>query len=281
MGRFIPLSDTPFPDSESNIETLGSVSKALDVLEVFSYEQPEMALGEIAAKLQMGKSTVHKVLQTLLVRGFVAQDASTRRYRLGLRNWHLGNLAIGSIDLRAVAAPYLKHLAALTGEQLTLWVIENGWAVCVDRVESRHSVRNYTRMGTVERPEDFASGRCLLAFSAQSEIESAIERVSRKCGSSAAGALGSRLDEIRGRGYETNPGDIWEEIRAIAAPLFDHSKLAGSVSVSGPKGRFDEGAIEAMVPELLETTAKVSAQLGHLRGIDTERPWVKGGETTS
>ena len=93
----VSMSDMAFPCSESNVEILASVSKALDVLEAFSYEHPEMALGEIALKLKMGKSTVHKVLQTLLVRGFVTQNPSTRRYRLGLRNWQLGALAVGSI----------------------------------------------------------------------------------------------------------------------------------------------------------------------------------------
>ncbi|NNN18550.1 MAG: IclR family transcriptional regulator [Acidimicrobiaceae bacterium] len=253
-----------YPDSEPNTEILGSVSKALDVLEAFSHEHSEMALGEIALKLNMGKSTVHKLLQTLLVRGFVAQDSSTRRYRLGLRNWQLGNLAVGSIDVREVAAPYMRHLAALTGEQLTLWVYETGWAVCVDRVDSRHRVRNYTRMGTVEKPEDFASGRCLLAFSGDVEIANASERLLRARGEYAADILRKRLETIRERGYETNPGDLWEEIRAIAAPLFGHLGVVGAISVSGPESRFDEGAIKAMLPHLLEVTREASIKLGYI-----------------
>ncbi len=263
-GYGVPVGEMQFPDSESNVEILGSVSKALDVLEVFSHEKPEMALGEIANKLQMGKSTVHKLLQTLLHRGFVAQNPDTRRYRLGLRNWQLGNLAVGTIDMRGVAAPHLKRLAALTGEQLTLWVLENGWAVCIDRIESRHRVRNYTSTGTVERPEDFASGRCLLAFASESEISLAVERVHRKRGKEAADELEERLEIIRSAGYDTNPGDLWEEIRAIAAPFFGHTGTVGSISVSGPKSRFDEGAIEAMLPQLLEVARELSVQLGHV-----------------
>ena len=260
----VSVPDTPFPDSESNVEILGSVSKALDVLEAFSYEQPEMALGEIALKLKMGKSTVHKLLQTLLVRGFVAQDPDTRRYRLGLRNWQLGNLAVGTIDLRGIVAPHLKHLAGLTGEQLTLWVLENSWAVCIDRIESRHRVRNYTRTGTVEKPEDFASGRCLLAFSPSSEINKALSRVSRARGLGAVDLLEKRLATIKEGGYDTNPGDLWDEIRAIAAPFFDHAGVAGAISVSGPKTRFDDSAIEAMLPQLLEVTGQISVELGHV-----------------
>ncbi len=256
----------PFPYSEPSIEILGSVSKALDVLEAFSHDQPEMALGEISHKVNMGKSTVHKLLQTLLVRGFVAQDPETRRYRLGLRNWQLGNLAVSTVDIRSLLLPHLKQLAGLTGEQLTLWVLENGWAVCIDRIESRHRVRNYTSTGTVERPEDFASGRCLLAFSGENETKKALERVKKLRGGEAADRLVTRLDRIRDSGYDTNPGDLWEEIRAIAAPFFDRDGVAGAISVSGPQSRFDESAIEAMVPQLIDVTNQVSFQLGHVAG---------------
>lgn len=252
-----------FPGREQqNIEILGSVSKALDVLEAFTFQQPEMALGEIALKLGMGKSTVHKLLQTLLIRGFVAQDPQTRRYRLGLRNWQLGSLAAGFSNIREIVAPYLRHIAALTGEQLTLWVYEAGWAVCVDRVDSRHRIRSYTRMGTVEKPEDFASGRCLLAFSPEPEIKRALGRVLAKDGDAAADALSGRLAEIRVRGYETNPGDLWEEIRAIAAPVFSITGLAASISVSGPESRFDTNALEAMLPHLMDGVRKASEELG-------------------
>ena len=260
----IRVGDMAFPISESNAEILGSVSKALDVLEAFTYDEPEMALGEIAAKLELGKSTVHKLLQTLLVRGFIAQDPSSRRYRLGLRNWRLGTLAVGSIDIREIVAPHLRKLAALTGEQLTLWVYETGWAVCVDRVDSRHRIRSYTKLGMVEKPEDFASGRCLLAFSGDDEISRAIARQSKSRGIDAGESLKERLIDVREHGYDTNPGDIWQDIRAIAAPLFGHSGVMGAISISGPASRFDEGSVAEMLASLLEVVDQVSAQLGHL-----------------
>lgn len=265
------MSEIVFPGSEQPTDTLGSVSKALDVLESFTYEQPEMALGEIAVKLGMGKSTVHKLLQTLLIRGFVAQDPVTRKYRLGLRNWQLGSLVTGFLDVRNIVGPYLREIAEFTGEQLTLWVYESGWAVCVDRIDSRHRIRSYTRMGTVEKPEDFASGRCLLAYSTESEVQKAAKRVASALGSQAAESLMKRLENIRKEGYETNPGDLWEEIRAIAAPIFSHYGLAASVSVSGPESRFCEESLKTLVPYLLSEVAKASSQLGFIardNGID-------------
>ena len=260
----IHMRDTALQEEESNAQILGSVSKALDVLEAFSYERPEMALGEIALKLKMGKSTVHKLLQTLLARGFVAQNSSSRHYRLGLRVWGLGTVAVDSIHIREVVAPYLNELGALTGELVTLWVYEPGMAVCIDRVESRHQIRSYTKLGTVEKPEDFASGRCMLAFLGDSEVAEAAERVSKTMGQEAADILRKRLDKIRDCGYEINPGDRWEEIRGVSAPLFGHSGIAGAIAISGPANRFDEGAIDAMLPDLLGVVERASIELGYI-----------------
>lgn len=259
------MSKIAFPYSEQSTDILSSVSKALDVLESFTYEQPEMALGEIALKLEMGKSTVHKLLQTLLVRGFVAQDPATRKYRLGLRNWQLGSQVTGFLDLRNIVGPYLREIADFTGEQLTLWVYESGWAVCVDRIDSSHRIRSYTRMGTVEKPEDFASGRCLLAFLTKTEIDKALSRVASARGPQAADQLMERLERIRNEGYETNPGDLWEEIRAIAAPIFSHSGLSAAISVSGPESRFGEDSLKTLVPYLLTEVAKISSELGYIQ----------------
>ncbi len=262
-----PGKESTLYDPESQVGVFPTAgiteSKALDVLESFSYEQPEMALGEIAGKLGMGKSTVHKILQTLLVRGFVAQNPNTRRYRLGLRNWQLGSQVTGFLDVRNTVSPYLREIANLTGEQLMLWVYEADWAVCVDRIDSRHRIRSYTRMGTVERPEDFASGRCLLAYSGEAAVTAAMERLRKTRGNAAAENLLKRLNIIRSQGYETNPGDLWEEIRAIAAPVFSQFGLEASMSVSGPESRFDEDSMRNLVPHLLNEVAKASQELGH------------------
>ncbi|WP_157067016.1 helix-turn-helix domain-containing protein, partial [Alicyclobacillus shizuokensis] len=61
---------------------LRSLTTALRVLQCFSMEEPELGVTEIALRLGVGKSTVHRILTTLERNGFVRKDEATRRYRL-------------------------------------------------------------------------------------------------------------------------------------------------------------------------------------------------------
>ena len=80
----------------------------------------------------------------------------------------------------------------------------------------------------------------------------------------AASALLKKLSDIRDRGYETNSGDLWEAIRAIAAPLFSHSGVAGAITVAGLESRFDENVIKEVLPHLLMIVKQISTELGYI-----------------
>jgi IclR family transcriptional regulator, KDG regulon repressor len=242
---------------------LTSVDRALDILEAFERVRPEMALGEIALKLGMSKSTVHKLLQTLAARGYIAQDPETRRYRLGLSNWNRGTLAVGALDVRRVAAPHLRAMAADTGEQLMLWVLEDGYAVAVDRVDSVHPVRAYTRLGAIERPEDLSAGRCLLAYAGEPEVERALARVAAAHGPAEVELLRERLDGVRAHEYDVYTGERWPEARALSTPIRDdRAEVVAALTVSSTATRFTAAARAAMLPRLLATGRRISAELG-------------------
>jgi IclR family transcriptional regulator, KDG regulon repressor len=258
------MEGRPFAEGERSRSNVQSLTKALDLLEAFTFEQPEMALGEISLKLGLAKSTVHKVLHTLLVRGYVAQDPVTRRYGLGLRNWQLGSLAAANLDVRRAAATHLHRLAALTGEQVTLWVPEQQVAVCVERVDSRHQVRTYTRLGMVANPLDLASGRCLLAFRPQAELAELLPVL--LCGHEASvdpEGVAARLAGIAKQGYDVTDRSPETQGVGVAAPVRDHAgRPVAAVAVSGPVIRFDDEAVEVLVPHVVDVAGQISAELG-------------------
>lgn len=253
-----------FAEGEQARPGVQSLTKALDLLEAFTFEEPEMALGEISAKLGLAKSTVHKVLRTLLVRGYVAQDPVTRRYRLGLRNWQLGSLVAASLDVRQAAGPHLHRLAALTGEQVTLWVPEQEVVVCVECIDSRHQLRTCTRPGMVANPLDLASGRCLLAHRPPAELAGLLPVLVR-CHEPVVDPedVAGRLAGIAERGYDVTDRSPATEGIGVAAPIRDHAgRAVAAVTVSGPVDRFDEEAVGVLVPHVLGVAGRVSAELG-------------------
>jgi DNA-binding IclR family transcriptional regulator len=254
-----------FTQGEQPRSGVQSLTKALDLLEAFTYEEPELALGEISLKLGLAKSTVHKVLRTLLARGYVAQDPVTRRYRLGLRNWQLGSLAAANLDVRHVAGPHLHRLAEQTGEQVTLWVPEQQVVVCVERIDSRHQLRTYTRLGMVANPLELACGRCMLAFRPEVERVGLLGALLR--GREDAFDLDevtARLAGVYERGYDVTDRSPASEGIGVAAPILDHSgRAVAAVMVSGPQDRFDDDAVEVLIPHVVDVAGRISAELGY------------------
>lgn len=259
------MLETTFANSErksADAAGVTSVLKALDVLEVFTSERPALGVGEISLQVGLGKSTVHKLLRTLVQRGYVKQDPSSKKYSLTLRVWRVGMVALSTVNVRQVVLPYMREVSNTTGEQSTLWLYEDGRVVCVERVETRHRVRSYTRVGLVELASDLAVGRCLLAFQPAEEVRRVLERLEAR----AAKSMRAQVQRIVEQGYALNLGERWQDVRAIAVPIRDHTGTAvAAVSVSGPDSRFDENAVKAMLPDVLRTAAAASAELGYPR----------------
>lgn len=242
------------------------MSKALDLLEAFALGQPEMSLGELSGRAGLARSTAHKVLKTLVARGYAAQNPATRRYRLGLRNWQLGNLAVTTLDVREVAKPHLTRLAMLTGEEVTLWVPEQRSVVCVERVASRHPLRTSTQLGEIANPVQLASGRCILAFQPRSEVESLLPSLLSETKSlTDLQEMWDVLTNISTRGWELTDRFVAVQGRGVAAPVLrmDGTSVA-AITIAGPSDRLRDDAIAIFVPHLLEVTTQISAELGYI-----------------
>jgi len=89
---------------------IGAVERALTILEVFDDRSPELGTTEIANATGLRKSTAAGLIYTLAAKGYLSQNPTTRKYRLGLRVLELATRVIGAMDLRQVALPYLQQL---------------------------------------------------------------------------------------------------------------------------------------------------------------------------
>lgn len=247
---------------------MSSLNRALDVLEAFSLEQPEWDLGRLSRHLDQAKPTLHRTLENLKLRGYVHQDPESRRYRLGVRAWEVGAVAMGAFDLQRAARPLLEDLAKTTGEQPTLWLYDNGDAVCVERAEASQRVRSHTRIGTREPAHLLASGRCLLGYVDEDELERVLRTVEDAGGPLTVRRLRQILAEIPERGFDVSRGDRWPDVYAVGAPIRDYTGGAVSaMSVSGPATRFDDDVIAQLGEQVREATSLLSQQLGY-RGDD-------------
>lgn len=241
-----------------------SVDRAIQALQ-FIAEQPLTAT-EAAAKLDVHTSTAFRLLQSLASHNFVTLEPQGR-YRLGSGLFALAFQAWEELDIREIASSHLHALNELTGETVHLAVLEQHHVVYIDKVESNHPIRMYSRVGAVAPLHCTGVAKAILAFL---DVQQRTELIAHaplhahtETTLTSIDALEENFAEARERGYTLDNEEHEVGIHCIAAPVFSpRGVVAGAVSISAPVSRFPREELLALVPALLETTSQISSELG-------------------
>jgi DNA-binding IclR family transcriptional regulator len=251
-----------------NTSHIQSVAKALRIVDALAEAGKELALGEIAKKLGLPKSTAHGLLSTLCSFGYVEQSVFTGKYKLGLQLLKLGSIVAHNLDLRAVAAPYIQRLVDMTRETVHLTILDKGEVLCIDKRESPESLRMVSRVGMRLPAHCTGVGKVLLAFLPLSEAKKiiAVKGLPRftKNTITDPNILEAELAKVRVQGYAIDNEEIMDGLRCVAAPIRDYcGKVYAAISISGPVSRLKEERLELAIELITRTVAEISSDLGH------------------
>jgi DNA-binding IclR family transcriptional regulator len=268
-----------------NIETHGAtastVDRAIDVLEVLRDASGPVGVRDIARRVGISPASTHRLLTSLRVRGLVAQADGSRAYTLGWGLLDYANAILQRIDLASVAAPIARALRDETGETVTVQVPVGRDRVCVFELEGTHEVRRRVGVGRRVPLHAGASGRAILAFMPDREIE----RVLDVAGSLALTRgtetdrrrLRELLDAARAGGVAFSSGETVVGVSSMASPVFDAAgTVIGSIAVSGPSTRWTPDSMNAHVPALRAAASEMSSLLG-FRDSQSDTPVSSGG----
>ncbi|NUR90344.1 MAG: IclR family transcriptional regulator [Nonomuraea sp.] len=217
-----------------------SVDRALDVLEALAEHGGEAGLSEIAARTGLPYGTIHRLLRTLLARGYVRQE-SDRRYALGG-----GLVRLGGIAERMVAVwaqPYLARMVELSGETANLAVLEGDFIVYVAQVPSPRRLRMFAEVGRRVLPHSTAVGKVLLADRSAADALALFDRTGmpRRTANTITepDAMLAELDRVRVQGFALDLGEEELGVHCLAVPVHDGDRVVAAMSVSGPAERID------------------------------------------
>src|SRR5438552_14993774 len=110
-----------------------SLERGLAILSAFKSGRPLLGVSELGREIGLSRSTAHRYVATLAALGYLQQDGSTKKYRLGPRVLDLGFSAINSMELREVAAPHLQALSDETGHTVNMAVLDGADIVYIER----------------------------------------------------------------------------------------------------------------------------------------------------
>jgi DNA-binding IclR family transcriptional regulator len=220
-------------------------------------------LGELAKTLDIHKSTVLRTLQTLERHGWVRRQGDPPEFRLGLRLVGLSTAVLEDLDVRTVARPSLQRLGAVTGETCHLAVRDGAEAVYLDKVESVHPVRMYSRIGARAPLYCTGVGKVLLAHTPEDQWPALEFRRYTDRTITTVEELSAAGAEIRRLGWGWDEREHEDTVRCIAAPIFNASdEVVAAVSVSVPTSRLTTKQLRGHVPLLLDVAGEISRGLG-------------------
>jgi DNA-binding IclR family transcriptional regulator len=254
---------------EKATESKSGLLRALSVLSLISDRSPEtLGVSTIARELDLPKAVAHRILKEFTAASFLVFDDRTKQYRLGPDALAVGMAALRSLDVPRIARPHLQALVTETKETATLSV-RTGWSrVYVDQILSPHEIRMAISLGTSHPLHAGSSSKAILAHLSDAEVEEYLElsRLTRVTSSTITNvvALRTELDHVRELGYAVSLGERQAGAGSVAAPVYRASgEVFGSISLCGPRDRFDDEACERYGVLVTATAAQISKELGH------------------
>jgi DNA-binding IclR family transcriptional regulator len=244
-----------------------SVERALSLLgRIADHPEKKYSLTELTEFLGIDKSSVFRLLSTLMKYSLVRQEDGKKGYQLGFGIYSLAAALREQLKLTELVSPALKRLALTTKENAHLAVRSGVRAVFIDRERATKTIAANTNIGDSEDLHCTAVGKCLICGFSRSDLERLFEgatpaRYTERTICDLDG-LAEELTDVRERGYALDREENEKNVVCMAAPIYNFERsVEASIGVSGPRDRM-EAQLEIFAAEVLAAGRELSALLG-------------------
>ncbi len=256
------------PDGKRPSWELTSVRNAARLLKEFSRTDRELGVSELARRLDLATSTVHRLLATLTAERLLERGRVPGSYRLGLVLHDIGANVSPHLDLHEAAMPVMATLRHSTGETVQLAVLDGLESVYIDRLESPHTVRIFARVGTRLPATATSTGKVLLAALPADELDARLgdwtPRRATPFTIMDARTLRARLRDVAERGWADNREESRVGVVSVGAPVHGRDGVViAALSVAAPTDRAGPGPLRRIRTSVVDAASVISRRLGH------------------
>jgi IclR family pca regulon transcriptional regulator len=241
IARASAASRRPAGEREDSRNVVNSLAKGLRILEAFSAERPELTLSEVAALAGLDPGTAFRMLNTLVMLGYLSRIPESKRFRLTLKVVDLGLHAIARADLREIARPILRSIVGQVNEAASIGVLDGADMLYVERVRAGLTrIGVDIRIGTTIPAFWSTIGEAFLAYLPRAELDRVLAMKPRP------GAfphkpmnrveIEERLKSVREQGYALRDSYFGSGLRVLAVPVLDVDNYPlAAISVAVPQ----------------------------------------------
>ncbi|MEF2965761.1 IclR family transcriptional regulator [Paenibacillus sp. M1] len=242
-----------------------TVVRSMDLLQPF-LSHHKLNINEMARLSGIPKTSVHRMIGSLEEMGFLTKDKDGK-YELGLVFLQFGNLVAERLDIRHIALPVMEKLRDEIAEAVHLVLRDGNESIYIEKLDTDHPVRLFTKIGKKAPLYAGASSRIILAFLPEEEREAYMNEAELKPFASGTitdkGRLAEMLNKSKATGYSFSVSELENYTAELSAPIFDHTgQILGALSVAGLEIQFGEERVAALVPELQRAANEISQKLG-------------------
>ena len=244
-----------------------SLDRGLEILLILA-ENKSKGVTELANDLQVNKSTVFRLLETMEKRNLVQQDEITAKYKLGIGLLHITEGLVKNLDIINISRPILKQLMDCTKESVHLCTFSKDKVYVVDQVKSNQIMKVSATIGHEEPIHCSSVGKCILAYLPEERRNKILDEVqfipyTEKTKTSKA-ALLEELEQVRKNGYALDDEELSVGVCCIAAPIYNHKgEIKNCVGISGPSARIRMENIDSYINKVKIAANSISHNLGY------------------
>ena len=243
-----------------------TIEKAMQILDLFSLEQPEWGVGEVARALGLPKSTTSELMSSLADQRLLSRMAQGR-YRLGWRLFELGQTLLDTTNFRVEARKVMKELVECWEETVHLAVLDGVQAVYVEKLQPTPAVRIWISRTGARLPAHCSGvGKVLLANSEWKHVAELLEHQGMPALTpntiTDLDVLADELERVRERGYAYDHEETLVGLCCVAAPIYDPGDtVVAAISFSVPAFRFRPRE-EEYTAAILDAARRISEDAG-------------------
>ncbi|MEM7748681.1 MAG: IclR family transcriptional regulator [Pseudomonadota bacterium] len=243
---------------ERRVDT--TLAKGLLVLEALSYAPQGKGVTELSKELSLTKSNTYRLLQTLIVMGYV-RPSESRQYYTTMKVWQVGQNVIDNLALPELAAPQLRRLSEQTGETIYLAVPDGLSVIYIDKIESTKPIRSWNPKGGSAPMHCVGTGKALLAASYETlrpHIKNQLIRYTDRTITKISN-LDQDMAKTSKRRFAIDSGEFRDRIWSFGAAIhLPNGDAIAALGVSVPDVHLPKGRAEEICALIVEAADLVS-----------------------